>query len=238
MIFDDVNQPGRGEPARESARMRRSHERKDNIRPSRRKKRRRINQSPERNTLLDKSVPRDRVPGNTAWLWVLGMLLVATLGFSWYLHQKSSVPYQLPGDAPTAQLLPYIDPILAPLETGVAGSSAESLMEITDGFRSAREKINLENQDIYTTAITVSEILKEALEDRSRHIQRLLSLGAVVEGASTAPSEVSNDIPENERKHLELAIGISWQRNSVAYRNRIEELWARLLRLEFGRFKS
>jgi hypothetical protein len=238
MIFDDLNQVGRVEPSAESARKRRSHERNDNLVPLRRKRRRRINPSPERKTLSDKSARRHRDSGNVAWLWVLGLLIVATLGFSWYLHHKSSPPYQLLGDAPTTLLMPYIDPILAPLETGVAGYSAESLMELTNGFRSAREKINHEDQDIYTTAITVSEIMKEALEDRGRHIERLLRLGSAVEGATIAASEVRHDIIETERRHLELAIGISWQRNSITYRNRIEELWARLLRLEYGRFKS
>jgi hypothetical protein len=76
------------------------------------------------------------------------------------------------------------------------------------------------------------------LEDRGRHIERLLRLGSAVEGATIAASEVRHDIIETERRHLELAIGISWQRNSITYRNRIEELWARLLRLEYGRFKS
>jgi hypothetical protein len=35
-----------------------------------------------------------------------------------------------------------------------------------------------------------------------------------------------------------VAIGISWQRNSGNYRNRVEELWYRLLRLEQGRFRD
>jgi hypothetical protein len=46
------------------------------------------------------------------------------------------------------------------------------------------------------------------------------------------------DLPETERRHLELAIAISWQRNSGTYRNRVEELWYRLLRLEQGRFHT
>jgi hypothetical protein len=46
------------------------------------------------------------------------------------------------------------------------------------------------------------------------------------------------DLGEAERKHLELAVGVSWQRNSVTYRNRVEELWYRLLRLEQGRFRG
>ena len=44
------------------------------------------------------------------------------------------------------------------------------------------------------------------------------------------------DLPETERRRLELAVAVSWQRNSGTYRNRVEELWYRLLRLEQGRF--
>jgi len=32
-------------------------------------------------------------------------------------------------------------------------------------------------------------------------------------------------------------VAVSWQRNSGTYRNRVEELWYRLLRLEQGRFR-
>jgi hypothetical protein len=78
--------------------------------------------------------------------------------------------------------------------------------------------------------------LQEALEDRARHIERLVKLGSPVEGVA-AGQEARPDLPEAERRHLELAVGISWQRNSVTYRNRVEELWYRLLRLEQGRFR-
>jgi hypothetical protein len=50
-------------------------------------------------------------------------------------------------------------------------------------------------------------------------------------------AQARTDLSENERRHFEVAIGISWQRNSGNYRNRVEELWYRLLRLEQGRFR-
>ncbi len=239
MIFDDLSQPGRDRSSRDAVRKRRRHDPHDSP-PSghseRRRKKRRSTSFESATRLEDvRGSYRDR--GNIAWLWVLGLLVVAAIGFGWYLHQERSAPYQLSGEAPTSLLLPYIDPILAPLETGFTAYSAETLAELAARFRSEREKLNLDDKDIFATAITIAEILKEALDDRNRHIERLVRLGTPVEGASIPPTEVRSDISEPERKHLELAVGISWQRNSVAYRNRIEELWARLLRLEYGRFK-
>ena len=240
MIFDDLTPPERAEPIREPARNRADYTPANvaSDRSSARRKKRRRSQSHERATRIEKVAPKYRDRGSIAWLWVLGLLIAAALGFAWYLHKERSAPYELPGNAPTTLLLPYIDPILAPLETGASGYSAETLTELSAAFRSQREKVNLDDKEVFSTAITISDILKEALDDRGRHMERLLRLGSPVEGASISPSEVRSDISETERKHLELAVGISWQRNSVAYRNRIEELWARLLRMEYGRFRT
>ena len=167
---------------------------------------------------------------------MLVVLVLASLGFAWFLQQERSAPYQLGGEAPSSRLLPFIDPILAPLETGATGYSAESLAELQSAFRTEREKVNMDDQQIYATAATIAQILEEALADRDRHMERLVKLGSPVQGVAPDP-QARTDLPETERRHLELAVGISWQRNSGTYRNRVEELWYRLLRLEQGRFR-
>jgi len=182
-------------------------------------------------------VPAARSDRNTAaWLWVLALLVLAVLGFAWFLQQERRAPYQLAGEAPSGRLLPFIDPILAPLETGATGYRAESLAELQSAFRTEREKVNLDDEEIYATAATIAQILQEALEDRDRHMERLAKLGSPVEGVPPDP-QARQDLPETERRHFEAAVGVSWQRNSGTYRNRVEELWYRLLRLEQGRFR-
>ena len=185
---------------------------------------------------MDRPLRTAKDGNNTAWLVVLVLLVLAALGFAWFLHQERSSPYQLSGEAPSAQLLPFIDPILAPLEIGATGYSPQSLAEIQASFRAERQKVNLDDQEIYGTAATIAQILEEALADRERHMERLVRLGSPVEGMPPDP-QARTDLPETERRHLELAVGISWQRNSGTYRNRVEELWYRLLRLEQGRFR-
>lgn len=180
------------------------------------------------------AAPSDR--NTTAWLWVLALLVLAVLGFAWFLQQERSAPYQLADEAPSGRLLPFIDPILAPLETGAAGYSPESLAALQSAFRTEREKVNLDDEEIYASAATIAQILQEALEDRDRHMARLAKLGSPVQGVSPDP-EARQDLSENERRHFEAAVGISWQRNSGTYRNRVEELWYRLLRREQGRFR-
>jgi hypothetical protein len=242
MIFDDLNQqPSRessgAEPSRRRRRRRSSSSSDDE--GSRRRRRSSSSRSSSREEFRGaepfRRAPRDR--NTAAWLWVLGLLVLAVLGFAWYLQQERSAPYQLSGEAPSGRLLPFIDPILAPLETGVSGYSAESLAELQSAFRTEREKVNLDDEEIYATAATIAQVLQEALEDRDRHMERLVKLGSPVEGLSPSP-QARTDLPETERRHLELAVGISWQRNSGTYRNRVEELWYRLLRLEQGRFRG
>lgn len=183
-------------------------------------------------------VPRQRGDANhIAWLWVLGLLVILTLGFGWYLQQEKSGVNHLIGDPPSARLEPLIDSLLAPLEIGQPVIQAEALEELEKLFRDARETARLDDKDIFATAATLAQILREAAEDRERHSKRLLKLGSPVSGYFPDPS-ARTDLPEAERKHLELAVSISWQRNSVQYRNRVEELWRRLLRFEQGRFQS
>jgi hypothetical protein len=161
---------------------------------------------------------------HVAWLWVLGFLIAAVLGFSWYLHAQGAQVHRLPGAPPSAGLQPVIDPILAPLEAGAAGLSTSSLDEMAGRFRNERAAAGGDTQELYGTAITITEILREALADRERHLERLDEIS----GPASA-------IGAKERKHLELAVGVSWQRNSGSYRDRVEELWGRLMRMEYGR---
>jgi hypothetical protein len=228
MIFDDLNQPAR-EPAPAEQ--------------TRRRRRRRRSSSSGSSSSFREAVklaePRgERSDGNTvAWLWVLGLLVAAALGFAWYLHQQRSAPTKLSGDAPSTLIMPFIDPILAPLETGLDGYSSEALSSVEASLRTERAKANLDDQDVYAAAATMVQILSEAAADRRRHIDRLLKLGSPALGIPPDPAP-RTDLGEAERKHLELAVGVSWQRNSVTYRNRVEELWYRLLRLEQGRFRG
>ena len=168
---------------------------------------------------------------------MLGLLVVAVLGFAWFLHQERSAPYQLPGEAPSARLMPFIDPILAPLETGATDYSAENLAELQSAFRAEREKLNRDDGEIFATAATIAQILQEALADRSRHLERLVKLGSPVKDV-VPDSHARTDLAETQHRHRAPAGRLSWQRNSGAYRNRVEELWYRLLRLEQGRFRS
>lgn len=230
MIFDDFNQPSRGD---------------DSGSPRRRRRRRSSSSGGDGSQRSGRSAPPrveesagGRADGNAvAWLVVLALLVAGALGFAWYLHGERSALRPLPGQAPGVLLTPFVDPILAPLETGTSGYSMETLAAVEEGFRAERDKVNLDDREIYATAATIGQILQEALADRQRHMERLVKLGAPVEGMAPDPSARA-DLSEAERRHLELAVGISWQRNSVAYRNRVEELWYRLLRLEKGRFPA
>ena len=237
MIFDDLNQPTREPAPVEPSRRRRRRRSSSGEESSGR--RRRSGSSPSFRDAVRLDEPRRNASdaNTTAWLVVLGLLIAAVLGFAWYLHQERNGAPQLSGEAPSKRLMPFIDPILAPLETGATGYSAASLADLQKAFREERAKLNRDDQEIHGTAATIVQILEESLADRDRHMQRLANLGSSVIGVSPDPS-ARNDIGETERKHLELAVGVSWQRNSVTYRNRVEELWYRLLRLEQGRFRE
>jgi len=174
---------------------------------------------------------------HTAWLAVLVLLAVAALGFGWFLRVDRSAPRPLAGEAPSLVLMPLIDPILAPLETGTSGYSAETLSDLEEKFRVARQAVNLDDQEIFGAAASMAQILSEAREDRQRHIDRLARIGSPVQGVAV-DGEARARISDAERRHLELAVGISWQRNATLYRNRVEELWYRLQRLERGRFSG
>lgn len=228
MIFDNVDPP----PPPDSSGVRRRRSSREE-RPESVPGRRRRPSSFEQASRLpgDARIPSDR--NTRSWLWVLGILIAAVLGFSWFLQEQKSSSSIVPGDAPSVLLSAYIDPVLAPLVTGVSAYGSESLSELGARFRADRTKVNRDDQEIYTTAATIADLLREATEDRSRHLQRLQDLGTKERDVSKAPG-----LSKTERQHLELAIDVSWQRNSGGYRNRVEELWARLLRLEHGRFQS
>lgn len=238
MIFDDLNQPSREPAPAEPTRRRRRRRSSSGEESSGHRRRRSSSGSSFRDAARLEGTRRERSDGNTvAWLWVLGLLIAAVLGFAWYLQQERSGAPPLSGAAPSKRLMPFIDPILAPLETGATGYSEASLADLQKAFGEERAKLNRDDQEIQGTAATIAQILEEALADRGRHMQRLANLGASVIGVSPDPS-ARTDIGETERKHLELAVGVSWQRNSLTYRNRVEELWYRLLRLEQGRFRE
>ncbi len=238
MIFDDLNK----QKARQSVtsgdggqrrRRRRSGAHRGTDHPSGRRRTSSFDTASRLGQPLRGVEARD----NTVWLWVLGVLIVAAAGFALYLHNERAMAQPLTGEAPTAALLPYVDPILAPLQTGEAGYSAESLDELAARFRAERGKVALDDAEIYATAASVAEFLQQALADRVRHLQRLEHLDS---GNAATPAEsgaVRPVMSRNERQHLELAVDVSWQRNSTAHRNSIERLWARLERLEQGRFR-
>jgi len=238
MIFDEADQTGgKGMPSGSVRRSRRS----GTDTPSRERgsgRRRRSKSSfVEASRMSEPEYPAAET-NHVAWLWALGLLVVATLGFGWYLNSQRLAPQLLPGEAPTIRLQPYVDPILAPLETGLTGYSPESLSDLAAQFRTERQEAGELGRNVFGMAGTMADILQEALEDRSRHLERLVNLGSPVEGLSPDPARVRADLGEIERKHLELAVAVSWQRNSGAYRDRLEELWTRLEPLEHGRFSA
>lgn len=225
MIFDDTTPPPeRREPPREEPVETRRRRRRSSPSGSSGGRRRSSRSSFDEAMRLEAPRPPAAEPNHIAWLWVLGLLIVAVLGFSWYLHANGPKVAKLPGGAPSGSLKPYIDPVLAPLEAGQAGFSTSSLDELAGRFRNERAVVEGEAKEIYSMAITMAEILREALADRERHLERM---GQIAGRA--------NAITTNERKHLELAVSVSWQRNSGAYRDRLEELWGRVTRMEYGR---
>lgn len=221
MIFDDLKQPSR-KPETSG-------------RPHRR---RRSRQSRHRNVSSFEAAGRfsghrnhnvDRT--HVAWLWVLGLLVAGAMGFAFFLHTQSLAARLLPGDPPSASMVPFVDTIFSPIETGVAAVDAETLSAMESQLQKLRQEAPIEDKDIYGAAATLAGILREGLSDRDRHLKRLDRLSPrLSEGESPAISDA-------ERRHLELAVSISWQRNSTAYRNRVDELLARLMRMEEGRFR-
>ena len=230
VIFDDINRPAApaGAPHRRRRRSRRREA--DAIEHPRRR-----STFEAASNLL--APVRDRGDRSTAaWLWMLALLVVAVGGFAFFLQQQKSGRTALPGEAPSTELLPFIDPILAPLETGTAGYVPEDLVRVDADLQSKRDGVNRDDQEVFSVAVTIASILQEALQDRDRHLQRLIELGSPVIGVSEDAAPKTPAITEVQRQHLELAVGVSWQRNSGTYRDRVEELWYRLLRLEQGRF--
>jgi len=234
MIFDDINRTPT--PTGSEARTRRRSSRRSAGRDEEGLARRRRRSTFSEASRLS-SAERPRSDGSTkAWLTVLALLVVAAVGFAAYLQRERGSKVLLPGTAPSSQLFPFVDPVLAPLETGNGGFDATNLAAVSEGFSAARTAVSLDDREIYSVAGTLAGILQEATIDRDRHLQRLAGLGSVVQGTSDGGSSVPS-VDDKARRHHELAVAVSWQRNSGAYRNRVEELWYRLLRLEQGRFR-
>jgi len=235
MIFDDINRASApGDPA---PRMRRrSSRRAVEDSPDAASRRRRRSNFSSASRLPSKEPSRGG--GSTkAWLAALALLVVAALGFAAYLQKEKGAKVLLPGSAPSSQLLAFVDPVLAPLETGRGGFDAKDLNALSDGLSAARATVSLDDREIYSVAGTLAGILQEAAIDRDRHLQRLVGLGSSVRGMNDDTSSVAT-LDDKARRHHELAVAVSWQRNSGTYRNRVEELWYRLLRLEQGRFRG
>jgi hypothetical protein len=232
MIFDDINRPA--PPREERSRRRRSqsrHREQDNSRRRRRS-------SFESASNFSGEV-RDRGDRSTvAWLSMLAVLVLAVGGFALYLQQEKGSRTPLPGVSPSGRLLPFIDPVLAPLETGNVGYEPEALNRIAAELQAAKETAGRDDQEVYAVGGTIASILQESVQDRARHLQRLVELGSPVSGLSEGGQPSDPAKSETQIRHLELAVGVSWQRNSVAYRNRVEEMWYRLLHLEQDRFRG
>ena len=232
MIFDDVNRPSSApEPPRRRRRRRSPREHASGA-PEHRRSRSNF----EKASRLSESTADRGDRSTAAWLWMLGLLVVITAGFAFYLQQQKAGRTPLPGEAPSERLLAFVDPILAPLETGTGGYDPAKLDEVTAQIQTDAAGANLDDREVYSTAATMASILQEAAQDRTRHMQRLVDLGSPVIGLSEGGAPKNPSMTEAQKQHLELAVGVSWQRNSGTYRNRVEELWYRLLGLEQGRF--
>ena len=234
MIFDDVNRSSSApEPHRRRKRRRSSREHSSGDREYRRSR-----SNFEKASRLAQSTADRGDRSTAAWLWMLGLLVVITAGFAFYLQQQKAGRTPLPGEAPSERLLAFVDPILAPLETGANGYDEAKLDQMAAQLQSDTAATTLDDREVYTTAATMASILQEAAQDRTRHMQRLVDLGSPVIGLSEGGAPKNPSMTDAQKQHLELAVGVSWQRNSGTYRNRIEELWYRLLRLERGRFQG
>jgi len=235
MIFDDVNRSSSSAPEPHRRRRRRRSSREHSSGES---AHRRPRSNFEKASRLSESTADRGDRSTAAWLWMLGVLVAITAGFAFYLQQQKAGRTPLPGEAPSERLLAFVDPILAPLETGTGGYDPAKLEEVTAQLQKENVAANLDDKEVYTTAATMASILEEAVQDRSRHMQRLVVLGSPVIGLSEGGAPKNPSMTDTQKQHLELAVGVSWQRNSGTYRNRVEELWYRLLRLEEGRFQG
>jgi hypothetical protein len=234
MIFDDVNRPSSTPEPPRRRRRRRSPREHASGGPEHRRSR----SSFEKASRFSESTADRGDRSTAAWLWMLGLLVAITAGFAFYLQQQKAARTPLPGEAPSERLLAFVDPILAPLETGTGGYDPAKLDEVTAQIQADAVGANLDDREVYGTAATMASILQEAAQDRARHMQRLVDLGSPVIGLSEGGVPKNPSMTDAQKQHLELAVGVSWQRNSGTYRNRVEELWYRLLGLEQGRFQG
>lgn len=230
MIFDGLNSPA--DPPDAEHRRRRVSSRGEGRSGSRRRRR----SSFESASRLSADSAARGDGSARAWLWVLALLVVAALGSAFFLQQQKGGPIGLPGEAPGRRLAIFVDPILAPLETGTSGYDPVALASLAQALQDERAAVGLDDKEIFSTAGTVAGILQEAADDRGRHLKQLVDLGSPVIGLSEGGAGADPAMTETARRHHELAVDVSWQRNSGVYRNRIDELMARLSRLENGRF--
>lgn len=144
-------------------------------------------------------------------------------------QRDNRTPEELPplivGDPPSVQLAPCFSPILSPLDEGASSCDSGSISRMLLNFQVNRGDATEADKPVYSTAADTASVLREALQDRNRHLEKLAKLAA-------------GSIADSKRQHLALAIGVSWQRNAQSYRNRIRELFLRLLSLEKDRFSS
>lgn len=231
MIFEDFSnekvEGASGDDARGQNRSRRRRRRSSGEeRGEGSGRRRRRRSSFDEATLLpDRPATRDRA-SSRAWFWVLGLLVAASLGFGFALHLRQNESRPLGGDPPSSSLQPFVDPVLAPLETGMAGCPQGALGDLEQRFQAERARAEVQDQEIYQLASVIALLLADAEADRGKHLERLADL------EKQPPSE----LPSYKRQQFAAAISVSWQRNSVEYRNRLEELWIRLSNVETGRF--
>lgn len=160
------------------------------------------------------------------WVGVLVLLVVAALGFGWGMNLRQSSYAPLAGVSPTSTLHPFVDPILAPLETGMAGCPQGALAEVEARFQARRAEVAPENQEVCRLGGVVARLMSDAEADRIKHLERLAEL------EKQSPTE----LPQYKREQFTSAISTSWRSNSAEYRNRLEELWVRLSALETGKF--
>lgn len=226
MIFDDFKPQAReSEPVAPSGQRRRRRR----SRPTSGERRRRTSAFETASRLSEATRTRPDT-AHAAWLWVLGLLVAGAMAFAYYLHAQRSPGRMLAGDPPSAQIAPFADTVLAPLETGAAAIDDDGLFAMESRFLAQRQEAALDDKDIYGKAATLAGIMREALADRGRHLERLARI--------TSPGQDNaNTADKTARQHLELAVSISWQRNSATYRNRADELLAHLMRLEQYRFR-
>ncbi len=173
---------------------------------------------------LERFAEKERHRTNTFWVGMLVLLIVAALGFGAWMHFRQVQKEPLAMEAPSTSLEGFFDPVFAPLETGPLPYDFHRMEELAEEFRQQAERVGIDDRDIFTTAIALCGVLRDAIEDRATHLEKLARI-----------AEAEPDA--NKVRHLELAVSVSWQRNSASFRDKAERLWTKLAQLEAGRFR-